>query len=277
MPYLKLAIASIRRNAFYKDAPIIVYTENDPETGEWISSQPDITPIVETNAVQKGIGGGANVAISRVQTEFFSLVHSDMYISKHYDKPLLDEVEKSEVPLVACAWRVEPNVWNQPSRLGTTMVPTSSADGFGMYHHDFQAEAFESTADNFVISNNVKFRKVEGVSYVMRKADWDRIGGNDPLFAPASWEDMDLHLRMAYHGYNFVVTSKAVVWHFGSRGAIFMDQPDKLVGRSERQLKAERDNAAKWLTKWGEAPTFDENGFIVLTEGLKKKCKEIYG
>ena len=55
------------------------------------------------------------------------------------------------------------------------------------------------------------------------------------------------------------------------------DQPDKLVGRSERQLKAERDNAAKWLTKWGEAPTFDENGFIVLTEGLKKKCKEIYG
>ena len=96
------------------------------------------------------------------------------------------------------------------------------------------------------------------------------------MYRPSSWEDTDLHLRMAYHNYNFVVTSEAVVWHFGSRGANFMEQNDKITGRSERQLKAEQANAQKWMQKWGEAPTFDNNGFIVLTEGLKKRYSEIY-
>jgi GT2 family glycosyltransferase len=161
------------------------------------------------------------------------------------------------------------------------MTPTNTTDGFGVYYHDFEADNFEEWADVFVDINqhltSSSFRKVEGVSYVMRKSDWDRIGGNDSLFAPASWEDMDLHLRMTYNNYRFVVTSRAIVWHFGSRGANFMNQPDKLTGRSERQLRAERDNAAKWMTKWGEPPTFDQYGFIVLTESLKKKYKEIYG
>ena len=276
LPYLKLAIKSIRKNAFYKDSPIIVYTENDNETAEWIFYQEGITPIVEYNDVPKGIGGGANEAIARVKTEFFSLIHSDMYISRHYDKPLLEEVEKSSIPTVACAWRFEPNIWHQPSRVGTTMVPDDVADGLGVYHYDFQIENFEAAADAFVAQPECRFRKTEGVSYIMRKSDWDRIGGNDPIYSPASWEDMDLNVRMAYHNYNFVVTTKALVWHFGSRGAIFMDQPDKLIGRSERQIQAEKDNAVKWMKKWGEAPTFDENGFIILTDGLKKKYKELY-
>jgi len=276
LPYLKLAVESIRKNAFYKNAPIIVYTENDQETANWISLQSDITPIVEFNPVPRGIGGGANVAISHVKTEYFSLIHSDMYISRHYDKVLLD-IAKANEKTVACAWRLEPDIWKQPSRMGTTMIPDNAKDGFGVYWHDFQAENFEAFAEDFVAANNIQFRKVEGVSYVMRKADWDRIGGNDPLYAPTSWEDMDLHLRMAYHDYNFVVTSKALVWHFGSRGANFMDQPDKITGRSERQLKAEQLNAQKFVGKWSEVPTFDEYGFIVLTPTLKEKYKEIYG
>lgn len=276
LPYLKLAIQSIRKNGYYKNSPIIVYTENDDETGEWISSQSDITPIVESNKIPKGIGGGTNEAIARVQTEYFSLIHSDMYISEHYDKPLLEIVKNSDVPTVACAWRLEPNIWKQSTRMGTIMVPDNADEGFGVYWHDFQIEDFEVFADEFVEANNIKFRKVEGVSYVMRKSDWDRIGGNDDLFRPASVEDMDLHLRMICNGYNFVVTSKAIVWHFGSRGANFMNQNDKIVARSERQLKSEIDNAQKFISKWGEAPTFDEWGFIVLTDSLKARYKEIY-
>jgi GT2 family glycosyltransferase len=276
LPYLKLVLASIRKNAFYKDQPIIVYTENDEETASWLGSQCDIQSIVEENVVPKGIGGGVNEAIKRVTTPFFSLVHSDMYISRHYDKPLLDLVKESTKPLVACAWRVEPNIWNQGDRMGTTMAPANTLDGFGVYWHDFEADQFESFADEFVANNLIRFRKVEGVSYMMRTADWNRIGGNDPLYAPTSWEDMDLHARMAYNGYEFVVTSEAVVWHFGSRGANFMEQNDKITGRSERQLKAEQANGQKWLKKWGEPPTFDQYGFIVLTEGLKKRYSEIY-
>jgi GT2 family glycosyltransferase len=200
-----------------------------------------------------------------------------MYVSKHYDRPLLEEVEKSPVPLVACAWRFEPNIWHQADRIGTTMVPDNTDEGFGVYHYDFQPENFEAAADEFVTQPEFRYRKVEGVSYVMRKADWDKIGGNDPRYAPASWEDRDLEVRMDYFGYNFLVTSKAVVWHFGSRGAIFMNQPNKLIGRSARQIEAEKNNQAKWLEKWGEPATFEGHGPIILTDSLRKKCKELYG
>jgi len=276
LPYLKLAVASIRRNAYHKGAPIIVFTENDDETAEWISSQPDITPVIETNPIPKGIGGGANEAIARVETEYFSLIHSDMYISRHYDRPLLDEVMKSDRPTVACAWRLEPNIWKQSSRLGTTMIPDNEDEGFGVYWHNFQYENFENWADEFVTTNKISFRKVEGVSYIMRKKDWDRVGGNDPIYAPTSWEDNDLHIRMSALDYNFIVTSRALVWHFGSRGANFMEQNDKITGRSERQLKAEQANVRKFIEKWGEIPTFDDNGFIVLTPTLKEKCLTLY-
>jgi len=276
LPYLKLAIESIRKNAFYKDIPILVYTENDTETRDWLAIQTDVEYIYEENAVPKGIGGGVNELVKRVETPYFNLIHSDMYISKHYDKPLLDIVSGATKPTVACAWRVEPNIWNQGDRMGTVMAPANSTDGFGVYWHDFQAINFEAFAEAFVRENDIQFRKVEGVSYMMKVDDWNRIGGNDPLFAPASWEDMDLHLRMMMNDYDFVVTSKAVVWHFGSRGANFMEQNDKITGRSERQLKAEQENAIKWMNKWKEMPKFDGYGFIVLTDGLKKRYSELY-
>lgn len=276
LPYLKLAIESIRKNAFYKGMPILVYTENDTETRDWLATQTDVEYIYEENAVAKGIGGGVNELVKRVKTPYFNLIHSDMYISKHYDKPLFDIVSQATKPTVACAWRVEPNIWNQGDRMGTVMAPADTIDGFGVYWHDFQALNFEAFADAFVTENDIQFRKVEGVSYMMKVEDWNRIGGNDPLFAPASWEDMDLHLRMMVNNYDFVVTSKAMVWHFGSRGANFMDQNDKITGRSERQLKAEQQNAIKWMNKWGEMPKFDQYQFIVLTDALKKRYCELY-
>ena len=274
LPYLKLAIASIRKNAHYKGMPIIVYTENDPETAAWIGSQPDIQCIIETNEVPKGIGGGVNEAIKRVETTYFNLIHSDMYISPHYDKPLYELVRYATKPTVACAWRLEPNIWNQGDRLGTTMAPANAQEGFGMYHHDFQAEPFEIWSGGFVRTNQIRFRKVEGVSYMMKKTDWDRIGGNDPRYAPSSYEDHQLSVRMQCEGYEFVVTSEAVVWHFGSRGANFMEQNDKLTHRSARQIECEQRNLQKWIEEWGSPPQYDNFGFVVVTDEMRKRYEK---
>ena len=271
--YLKLAVESIRRNAFYKNSPIIIHAENCTDgTDEWLVQQADITPLIDHHGDKpKGIGGGANFAIESVKTPLFSLLHSDMIISRNYDAPLVEEVEKSNTPMVACAWRAEPNIWNQPDRLGTTMVPVDTINGFGMYHHDFQVDQFELWADEFVKQPPIKFRKVEGVSYVMKKSDWDYVGGNSPIYAPSSFEDHQLSVRMQCENYNFVVTSEAVVWHFGSRGSIFMGQSDKLQGRSQRQIECEARNHKTWLEEWGCAPQYDEVGFIKVTDNMRAR------
>ena len=108
--------------------------------------------------------------------------------------------------------------------------------------------------------NNFEIRKGEGVSWLIRKVDWDKVGGNDPLFAPASWDDMDLFIRMQLEGIKIVLTSRSLVYHFGARGSHFSD--DNFDSRSERQIKAERDNQKKWLTKWNKYPEFDEVEFV---------------
>ena len=268
LPYLKLVIESIRENAFYKEQPIIVYTENDTETRDWLAQQPDIQYIYEENAIPKGIGGGVNEAVRRVKTEYMCLVHSDMYISRHYDAPLFDIVSSTEKPVVACSWRLEPNIFNNTDRLGTMFAPVNG--GFGVYHHDFLKQEFLDWADDFVsISNAPDFRKVEGVSYMMRTKYFLN---NSDAYRPTSFEDHDQSVRMQLEKYDFVVTGKALVWHFGARSSHFLGQHDKLTGTSDRQKQGEARNYQKWLKIWGEPPSYDEYGFIKVTD----KMREIY-
>lgn len=268
LPYLKLVIESIRENAFYKKQPIICYTENDEETAAWLQQQSDITPIIEYNKVPLGIGGGTNKCIEHVKTEFFSLVHSDMYISRHYDAPLFDIVSATETPVVACSWRLEPNIFNNTDRMGTVFAPVNG--GFGVYHHDFLKQEFLDWADDFVsITKAPDFRKVEGVSYMMRTKYFLN---NSDAYKPTSFEDHDQSVRMQLEGYDFVVTGKALVWHFGARSSHFLGQHDKLTGTSDRQKQGEARNYQKWLKIWGEAPSYDEFGFIKVTD----KMRQIY-
>lgn len=277
LDYLKLAIRSIEENAFYKDSPIIIYAENCTDgTDEYLKSKPNVTSIVDHHKnLPNGIGGGINIAVSHVKTPLVSILHSDMVISSHYDEPLVKEVESSDVPLVACAYRAEPNIWKQPDRLGTVMVPVDTVDGFGLYHHDFKYDEFNLWANEFVKQQPpIRFRKVEGVSYIMKKCDWDHVGGNSDWTRPSSYDDHDLSVKWTCEGYDFLVTSEAVVWHFGSRGSIFMGQSDKLTGRSERQTISEINNYKKWLKIWGSPPVFDDVGFVKVTDDMREIYKK---
>lgn len=270
--YLTLLLQSIERNSYYKDSPIIIYAENcNDGTYEFLKTESlkinsNIIAIYEDNEIPKGIGGGANEAISRVKTEYFNLIHSDMYISKDYDKVLLDLCKQNDKS-VCCAWRLEPDVFDNHSRLGTTKI---DKEEFGYYHNTFNFFDFEIFAEDFKQLNpNINFRKLEGVSFCMKKSDWDFIGGNDSQFAPSSFEDHDLSVRMTCEGYTFITTSNALVWHFAARGSHFIG--DDLTKTSERQRKSEFKNIPLWRKKWGEFPMkFDNNGMIMVSENMKK-------
>jgi GT2 family glycosyltransferase len=150
---------------------------------------------------------------------------------------------------------------NSQTRPGTVIAPK---DYLGAYWNDFNKEGFELWAEQFVQMNDFEIPKGEGVSGLVRKKDWDAIGGNDPIFAPASWDDMDLFLRMLQAGYEFILTSKSLVWHFGARGSHRLEENNGQ--RSQRQREAEAKNQQKWLAKWGRFPIFNEYGMI---NGLK--------
>jgi GT2 family glycosyltransferase len=266
LPYLKLAVDSVRKNSFYKDAPFIIHAENCTDgTNEWLFENRDkynLTLILEpTNDIVKGIGGGMNVCAEYVDTEYIMFLHSDFYVSQNWDLALLKIFERYPTEkLWVSSHRIEPNMFGNPdSRPGTLIVDKTI---WGAYHDDFDSEEFETWAEQFTLQNaEYEIPKGEGVSGLIRKSDWDNVGGNDPRFAPASWEDMDLFLRMMLNDIRFVLTGASLVWHFGARGSHRLEENDGQT--SDRQKQAEQANVKKWIGKWGELPKFDEYGMII--------------
>ena len=67
LPYLKLAVRSVRKNHHYKDSPLIVCAENCSDgTNEWLEENKkkyNITPLIVTtdDDAEIGIGGGMNM------------------------------------------------------------------------------------------------------------------------------------------------------------------------------------------------------------------------
>jgi GT2 family glycosyltransferase len=259
--YLKLAVFSVRKNSYFRDAPFIVHAENcDDGTDEWLAEVKDeynLEYYIEKNEIPVGIGGGMNFCADKVKTEYIMFLHSDFYVSKNWDIACLEEHKLWTQPVWVFPYRIQPNIFNEASRPGTYIV---DIEEMGSTYSDFDILEFENAAEELSQQIAFKFRKAEGVSGLIKKTDWDKIGGNDPLFAPASWEDMDLFLRMIYEGYEFVVTNKSVVWHFGARGSHRLEENNGQS--SQRQRESEASNFKKWINKWGRLPVFDELGMI---------------
>jgi GT2 family glycosyltransferase len=263
LPYLKIAVESVRRNSYYKDAPFIIHAENCTDgTVEWLKENSDrfrLEYYIDKNEQPIGIGGGMNFCAKRVKTEYIMFLHSDFYVTKHWDLELMLIHQNRKIPkLWVNPHRIEPQMFpNSSSRPGTVIVP---ADVFGSYYHNFNSEFFDEWANLFVQTNDFQIPKGEGVSGLIKKSVWDEFGGNDGRFAPTSYEDMDLFLRMLHGGVKFILTSKSLVWHFGARGSHRLEENNGVS--SQRQVESERKNIQKWLEKWGKLPTFDEFGMI---------------
>lgn len=262
LPYLKLAIQSVRKNSYYRNAPFIIHAENCTDgTNEWLAENGDkydLEYYIDTNDKPKGIGGGMNFCAAKVKTEFINFLHSDFYVARDWDLELMRVHNKyKDEKLWVNSFRIEPNMFNSPDRAGTWLVDPKA---FGGYYDDFDSAKFENVAISFAAQNDTEIPKGEGVSGLVRKSWWDKIGGNDPLFAPTSWDDMDLFLRMLNEGGRFVMPTKSVVWHFGARGSHRLEEND---GRSsERQKRAEQVNAQKFFSKWGGYPKKNEYDMI---------------
>tara|TARA_Y100000592_G_scaffold101195_1_gene186721 strand:+ start:2169 stop:3041 length:873 start_codon:yes stop_codon:yes gene_type:complete len=266
--YLKLAVKSVRENSYYKDSPLIIHAENCQDgTNEWLadnSKKWNFEYYVEQNENPIGIGGGMNFCASKVKTEFINFLHADFYVSKNWDIELLNKFEKyPDDKLMVFSQRIQPDIFNDSQRPGTIFVPLNE---FGEYHHNFDEEHFLTWAESFTSINDFEIVKTEGVSGMIRKRDWDYIGGNDDRFAPAYWEDADLFIRMMNEGYRFVLTSKSLVYHFASRASRFPD--DNLKARPVNLAQIEQRSLQRFVEKYGKTPDLDNNQHYIAMQPI---------
>ena len=260
LQYLKIAIDSVRKNSYYKDAPFIIHAENCTDgTDEWLESvkeQYNLDVYIDKNDSPRGIGGGMNFCADKVSTEYIMFLHSDFYVTKNWDKSLMRLFDKYPAErLWVNSARIEPHMFpGSETTPGNIIVPQNA---FGAYHNTFDSESFDKWSESFKESNDIEYTRGLGVSALIKKRDWDYIGGNDAQFAPTSWDDHDLFWRMYREGFKFITTTKSLVYHFGARGSHRLEENNNTT--SERQLAAERVNAKKFVDKWGGLPEIDDN------------------
>lgn len=270
--YLKLAVKSVRTYSYFKNAPFIVYSENSTDgTDDWITGEGknlyNLEPYIEKNEIPRGIGGGMNFCADKVTTEYIMFLHADFFVAKNWDLNALKVIEKSgNYPIWVSSQRIQPNIFHEESRPGTLIVP---CDEFGEYYNNFNEDYFIQYTDEFIKLNTSELRKGEGVSGLIRKQDWDVIGGNSEIYRPAYFEDYDLFVRMQMENYLFILTSQSVVYHFGSRASRFPD--DNLNQRNPKLAEHEKNSFKAWMNRWGEIPTFDQNGFITYSAKMLEK------
>ena len=274
LPFLKLTVTSVRQNCYYNDMPIFIFAENCTDgTNEWLAENADelgIEYYIETgNEEQRGIGGGIDLCVSKVRTEFVNILHSDFWVGPNQDIELLKLYE--EFPndrLIASSFRVQPNIFpnDPPYRPGTIFV---DFDEFGSQDTDFDGNHFDNWSNEFTKDNDVRVRKGGGAGYFCRVEDHINIGGNDPIFEPMYWEDKDLFMRMQMEDYKFIMTSKSLIWHFTSRTSRFPNGTKVLDNdkRPPHLVEWEQRATQRFIEKWGRLPSEDEESFVVPITG----------
>src|ERR1035437_1702460 len=194
-------------------------------------------------------------------------LHADMFVSKDWDLEALEVSQESPSPNWISSQRFQPNLFKENSRPGTIVFPY---DEFGYKYDDFQEDYFIQYAAEFSRLNpNIQVIKGEGVSGLIKKKDWDFIGGNDPRFAPAYWEDTDLFIRMQLAGYTFIMTSNSIVFHFGSRSDKSNFPTDNII-RSDRSKIYEQRGAQRFFEKWGFWPSHTIYQFVTYPPNIDK-------
>ncbi len=266
LPYLKLAVESVRKYSYFKDAPFVIFAENCTDgTDEWLleyGKEYNLEYYIEHNDEEsrKGIGQGMNFCADKVHTEYIMFLHADFVVSKNWDKACLDVFDtNTDKKLWVSSHRIQPNVFREQSRPGTLIVPNNE---FGEFYHNFDMHYFVEFAEEFATLNkDVVIRKGEGVSGLVRKKDWDEIGGNDPIFTPLAFDDMDLFIRMQLAGFEFPLIGASVVYHFGSRSdnGHFMND---VLKRATKQINYDARSRQRFIEKWGRLPEHDEVGFV---------------
>jgi len=268
LPFLKLAVHSIRKNEYFSDSPLIVFADGCTDgTDEWLrdnANQYNITMIIEPRCTDSSNGYGMNRCAYEVNTEFINFIHADMYCAKNFDLHLFNRIksyDENDRALVS-SYRIQPNIFHngkEPDRPGTVMC---SPNEFGVYPNEFNEEKFDKTAKEFAEHyHDLSFPKAEGCSFIIRKRDWDFVGGNDLIFKPNGYDDMDLFLRMRQLDYKYETISSSVVYHFAGRGGngFFGNGIDK---RSTSNADGELKSARAFYEKWNGMPIFDEYGMV---------------
>tara|TARA_B100001564_G_scaffold114123_1_gene94899 strand:+ start:94 stop:1371 length:1278 start_codon:yes stop_codon:yes gene_type:complete len=253
--YVKVAIESIRKNAFRKDHYIhILVDSNEDKCYEWLMENKDENTIVKLNERDGlyGIGEAYDYLIYNAPTDIGMIFHADMMLGKDADYHAFKHWKHGNV---VCSTRIEPPLHPEG--------PEKIVENFGMWPEQDVEEGFDEKGfDEYVEKCKEQYgeKTTQGcfAPWLIHKKDLEKIGGHDYRFKSAR-EDSDLFNRMVLGGMNLIQSWNSFVYHLTARGGQF--QHGKLT-KDHSQKSTEWQNlmnnsTREFIRKWGSIVKHD--------------------
>jgi GT2 family glycosyltransferase len=180
-----------------------------------------------------GFGPANNLGVERSSSPYIALLNPDLELVEGWLEPLVGVLEGDESIAIAAPPLLTAN--GDLEEAGATVDAEGVTTGVG-------GNRSEVAYDDAMRERDVTY--ASAACWLVRRSAFETIGGFDPLFVPAYYEDVDLALRLADVGNRCrLVPRRPVVHHH--RGP---DARRAAIAERSRQLFVER-----WAARLAEA------------------------
>ena len=290
LKYLKWSYAAIRRNQGNHTVEICVADDFSDKDGtwEWCLEMMEKDPLFKAIRNEGPTRLGHTILYDRLINEVATfdvcmIYHADMYLCPG----ALDHIEKHIGPKkIVSLTRIEPPLHPPgPEKilLDCGVEPELFDEDKLLHHLEMEYDIIH------------KDKITEGIfaPWAFMKADFQEIGGHDPLYAPQSKEDSDIFNRFLLNGVKFIQTWQGFVYHMTCRGSRF-NPTLTTPGQNSSEWEAQNIRSTRnFIRKWGHfvkhdnfmkpiVPSKYNIAFVVrnctlpVLEALEPWCDRIY-
>lgn len=247
LKYLKWSYNSIRKNQGNHIAEICV-ADDFSNDGSWEWCQEMMLKDTNFKAIRNEgpTRLGHTILYDRLindvsTADICMIYHADMYLCPN----ALDEIERYIGPKkIVSLTRIEPPL-HPPG-------PEKILMDFGIEPEQFIEEDFLEWFYR-EIPKHYSDKTTEGIfaPWAFMKADFQEIGGHDPLYAPQSKEDSDIFNRFQLNSVEFIQTWAGCVYHMTCRGSRF-NPTLTTPGQNSPEWEAQNYKSTRnFIRKWG--------------------------
>lgn len=205
----------------YKNLQIIVGDNaSTDDSVEFVKNNFSTVKIIE-NDKNYGYAGGYNNILSRVNTDYFILLNSDVEVPINWIEPVINLMESDEKIAVAqpkIKWQKQKNQFEYAGAAGGFMDLHAFPFCRGRFFDNVETDTNQ-------YNTNIDIFWASGAALFIKSTAWQEVKGLDAdLFA--HMEEIDLCWRLKNLGYRVVCCANAEVYHLGG-GTLNANNPYK--------------------------------------------------
>ncbi len=227
LEYLDLAYKGIAKNSAAGHEVIVFFNEIDDACRDWAESR----NIQYTGSDENlGVCAAVNRGVELATREFVCFMNDDMYPLPGWDTELERFAGEAD------------KIWLSGTAVEAGKATECYIGGcdYGLTPSDFREEQLLADCESLRRPYNVVST---WTPIVLKKRDWDAVGGFDEEYFPGNGSDPDLAMKMYEYGCrHFIGVGSSLVYHFSRTSISRFDDAD--VMNPKKYFKK------KWGTSW---------------------------